>query len=129
MSEATIKQLLHELSELGARRDLGRMDKQAAIEAATPPEVKIALLAIESTYETAAAEIAASITDLESRIKAMVTEHGATVKGEGVQAVYMAGRVTWDAKALDGFALNHPELFGFRTEGKPSVSLRTVKRT
>lgn len=34
------------------------------------------------------------------------------------------GRVAWDTKALDVFMLALPELAKFKSEGKPSVSIR-----
>ncbi|MCG3145996.1 MAG: hypothetical protein HONDAALG_03775 [Gammaproteobacteria bacterium] len=52
---------------------------------------------------------------------------GATVKGAALSAVYAKGRVSWDNKALEGYAVAHPELLAFRSEGAPSVSIRGVK--
>ena len=64
------------------------------------------------------------IGQLEAQIKAAVLEYGRSVKGAGMQAVYMAGRVSWDDKFLQGYAATHEEILPARMEGKPSVSLR-----
>ena len=50
-----------------------------------------------------------------------------SVKGEKLQAIFSAGRQTWDTKALGGYALAHPELEKLKKVGKPSVSIREVK--
>ena len=103
----------------------GRLE--LAVEAAIPPEVKADLAAIDLEYAPMIEEAEARYAALEQQVKTEVLAHGATVKGAHVQAVYIKGRVTWDAKALDGYAMDHPELFVFRKEGPPSVSIRAVK--
>ncbi len=47
--------------------------------------------------------------------------------GVHLHAVFSQGRVTWDTKGLDRFALSHPEVVKFRKQGTPSVALRIVK--
>lgn len=64
---------------------------------------------------------------LEAEIKAEVLSLGASVKGMDLQAVYSKGRVSWDDRGLSGYALGVPAILQFRTEGKPSVSLREIK--
>jgi len=49
------------------------------------------------------------------------------VKGRELEAVYVKGRISWDNKALDGYAAAHPEIGAFRKQGDPSVSIRGVK--
>jgi hypothetical protein len=63
---------------------------------------------------------------LSSEIKQEVTRYGASVKGTHLYAVYARGRVTWDTKGLDRYAVEHPEVMHFRKQGQPTVSLRAV---
>lgn len=67
------------------------------------------------------------IQTLEDEIKAEVLVLGASVKGMDLQAIYSEGRVSWDDRGLCGYALGVPAILQFRTEGKPSVSLREGK--
>jgi len=122
-----LTQLLDQLADLRDALDDIRLSKQDAVEAAIPPDVKAELAAIDLEYAPMIEEAEAQCAALEQQVKAEVLAHGATVKGARVQAVYIKGRVTWDAKALDGYAMDHPELFAFRKEGAPSVSIRAVK--
>lgn len=64
---------------------------------------------------------------MESEVKRLAAIYGESVRGAYLQAVYSKPRVVWDSKALDGYALAHPELFAFRREGEPSVSIKAVK--
>ena len=60
-------------------------------------------------------------------IKADVLAIGATVKGSRYMAVWNKGRSSWDGKALEGFAMAHPEIRQAQSFGEPTVSLRQVK--
>lgn len=71
-------------------------------------------------------ELSEKIGGLEFAIKADVLNGGITVKGNSFMCVWSKGRVSWDTKALDGYAAGHPEIAQFRKEGDPSVSIRKV---
>lgn len=94
---------------------------------AIPPEVRAALAEIDEEFAPAIAAAEAAYKAAEEEAKALVVEHGATIKGQILQVVYTKGRITWDAKALDGYAINRPELFAFRSESSPSASVRFLK--
>jgi hypothetical protein len=61
---------------------------------------------------------------LEGEVKEAVRELGESVKQEGIHAIYMRGRVTWDTPGLTRYAETHPEVQEFRRIGAPSVSIR-----
>jgi hypothetical protein len=65
--------------------------------------------------------------ELTAKIKADILTAGQSFKGAHLQALYVKGRVSWDTKALDGYAIAHPEIAPMRKEGDPSVSIRAVK--
>ena len=76
----------------------------------------------------ATADARAKLAKLESAIKSEVRELGKGVEGDGVSVTYRPGnkRVSWDGKALDGFAAAHPEILVFRKESvtSPVVSIK-----
>ena len=120
-------ELLEQLYDMKCKADLLHSDKEQARKAAMPVEVVAELAAIDAEYEPMEAEVNAKIADLEAAVKSTVAALGETVKVRGLQAVYTAGRVTWDAKALDGYLLHEPALAAFRKVGEPSVSIRAAK--
>lgn len=61
---------------------------------------------------------------LEDEVREAVRQAGQSVKQEGIHAIYMRGRVTWDSRELNRYAEMHPELLEFRRIGNPSVSIR-----
>jgi hypothetical protein len=118
---------MQQLEDARARLDLLQADVDTLKDKAIPVEVKMALAEIDAEYEDALNAAKDAYAAAESAAKAAIAEHGESVKGQFLQAVWSKPRVTWDAKALDGYALNHPELFAFRKEGAPSVSIRAIK--
>ena len=119
-----IKQLLQQLEELYAQQDVVALQKQEVMDKLLPPELKAELAAIDLEFGQQTEAIAETIKVIEAEIKVAVVAHGATVKGQKFMAVFNKGRVSWDTKGLDGYAVAHPEVERFRKQGEPSVSIR-----
>lgn len=114
---------LHEL-RTASKQTVDKM--QALIDAAIPADVRQAIADIHAEYDQIIADINAAVGVLESQVKDAVIQHGATVKADNLMAVYVSGRVSWDDKGLNGYALAHPEITTFRKQGEPSVTIRKV---
>lgn len=114
---------LEQLKELDAQAEIIRLDKQAAIDAIFTDEIKAQLAAIDAEFNPMTEAVNNTIGLLETEVKTAVLNHGATVKCS-YTAVYNNGRVSWDTKALDGYAAAHPEINQFKKVGPPSVSIR-----
>jgi len=122
-----IKEMLDQLAELQSELGFFQTEQSDLIDGILTPEIKAQIAAVDLEYAPILNDRRARAAALEIKIKAAVIEHGATVKGSRAQAVFAKGRVSWDTKALDGYAVGQPALLAFRTEGSPSVSIRTVK--
>lgn len=121
-----IQTKLKQLAELQALSDLLALERQEAIDRILTPEIKTAIAGIEVEFSDKIGAALSSIEAIKAEIKADVLAFGATVKADRLQAVWMKPRVSWDARALDGYAVGHPELFAFRKEGEASVTFRSV---
>lgn len=115
-------QALEKLTELYAKRDLLMLNKKAAI----PAEVQKILDDIEVEFGSSQDAITQEIALIEAEAKSLVLESGETAKGGSLQAVYAKGRITWDTKALDGYAKANPAISEYRKQGDPSVSIRKI---
>ncbi len=109
--EAEIQDLLDTLTDLRAQRDT----------LALPYTEKIAALQEDMAEVTEALE--EQITAIRKAIRRAIIAYGESVKSEHARATYVAPRVTWDTKRLEGYAEAHPEIKTFRREGKPSVRI------
>ena len=98
--------------------------KKELIDAVLTPEIKEKLAEIDAEFDPKVDELSQQKSMLESEIKQEILDAGRTIKGTYHSFVWSKPRVSWDTKALDGYAAAHPEIAQFRTEGSPSVSVR-----
>ena len=119
---------LAEMTDLQAAIDVLRLQMEDEVAAVYTPEIKAQVKAIEVRHNADQEATQARIGELRGRIKMGVLQLGQTVKGDGAQAIWIKGRVSWDTRALTGYAAVHPEIEQFRKVGKPSVSIRRAAR-
>jgi len=126
MTENEIKTKLDMLADMRARADLAESERQRMIAESFDPLVIERLETIELNCK-AAAQLAQEQADiLEAEVKQLVAAHGTTIKSTFLQAVWNKPRVSWDGKQLEGYAAAHPEIRAFRSEGKPTVTIRSL---
>ncbi len=119
------KTKLLQLMELDDHLEVLKIDKQRAIDTIITDEIRGQLSAIDDELDPLSMAVRETIAQLEREVKVSVLEHGATVRAEtGYTATFVKGRVSWDTKALDGYAAAHPEIERFKKVGSPSVRLR-----
>lgn len=119
-----IYEKIEKYSDLGVGVDLINQEKQALIDQVLTPEIKEKLAEIDAEFDPKTDELLQQKSMLEAAIKMEVLQAGQTIKGTYHSFVWSKPRVSWDTKALDGYAAAHPEIQIFRTEGSPSVSVR-----
>jgi hypothetical protein len=121
-----IKQKLDMMANLQLGLEALRMRKQEEVNQVLTPEINARLAAVDAKYLGEMGDLQDKIAKINEEVRAEVLAIGASVKGTTLHAVWVKGRVSWDTKALDGYAAGHPEISQFRKEGQPSVSIRPV---
>jgi len=121
-----IYEKIEKYSDLCFGIDSINQEKQALIDTVLTPEIKEKLAEIDAEFDPKIESVSQEKAALEAEIKQEVLEAGRTVKGTYHSFVWSKPRVSWDTKALDGYAAAHPEIQAFRAEGAPSVSVRKV---
>ncbi|OAN40583.1 hypothetical protein A6A03_04560 [Chloroflexus islandicus] len=122
-------EILRTIEELADARD-ARAALAAAYDAKKADimrQVADELAALDAEYTPLLAASDAQIKTLEQDIRAAVLQHGASVRGSRMQAVYIRGRTTWDTKGLLRYAAHHPDVLVYRKEPAPTVQLRMIK--
>jgi hypothetical protein len=127
MAMASPSELLEVLTNLRAQRVCLQLDDDAERQVLLAP-VKDALDQLDTRYRQRAEDIAAQESSILDIIKEQVLNQGISAKGGHLQAIYVAGRVTWDTKKLDGYAAAHQEINSFRKVGEPSITIRELTR-
>lgn len=118
---------LRRLADLQAAVDLARMDYEAK-RAEILQKVQAELDAVDVEFRPVLDAAEENAATLEAEIKTDVLLRGESMRGGVYQAIYMKGRVSWDARGVDEYARSHPELLRYRREGQPSVTLRPLNR-
>lgn len=124
------KQIQAALDALYAMRLLAasiKEEQQSLIDAILTEEQKEKILEINSEYATRIEDANHTLSEAEDKVKITVKGMGKTIKSNNLQAVFTAGRVTWDSKGLQGYAAAVPELLKFQKVGEPTISIREVK--
>ena len=121
-----MQDLIKQYTELRTAYDLESAEYERQ-RAAIMAKIQDELDAVSAEFTPRLIAASDKFTALEAQIKDAVKAQGKTEKGERWQFVYTKGRVSWDTKALDGYAAAHPEVAQFKIEGEPSVSIRAVK--
>ena len=124
----TVVEMLEEVFEARCFLDALNLKRLDALDALITPEIRSRMLSIEAEFEEPITEQTERIADMEKAVRARVEQEGCSTKSEHLHAVWMKGRVTWDSKKLDAYAVADPKMLAFRTEGSPSVSLRPVTK-
>jgi hypothetical protein len=102
------------------------IEKQKLIDSVMTDEIKQKLADIEAEFLGKMAAANAKITDLDMEIRQDILANGSSVKGNFLMAIWNKGRVFWDAKGLEGFAVAYPQINAFRREGEPLVTIRKI---
>jgi hypothetical protein len=122
----TIQEMLDQLAEMQSKLDVLNLQEQEQRAAIIPEEVKRQLDDLKLEFDGKRSACDENIAELRELITLAVKAGGATVKGTRLSAVFVKGRVTWDTKGVDGFALAYPALLAYRKEGEPTVQFRSV---
>lgn len=120
------KQKLDKLADLMAERDYIALKKQELLEQAMPAEVKQAIADINAEFAPQEQAVSEAIDNATKDVKDDVLKVGESVKGDFLHAVFVGGRISWDTKGIDGFAVAHPEINAFKKQGEPSVTIRKI---
>lgn len=122
----SINEKLDQLANFQAEKEVLQLQKQELIDEILTAEIKARLDDIEAEFAPRVAAVEENIAALEDEIKTAVLENGATVRGAFLRAVWYRGRVSWDTKGMEEFALSHPEVMRYRKQGQPYVSITRV---
>lgn len=103
-------------------------DKKKLIEETMPKEVRAKVTEIEEEFAGKTEKAQKELEKLEEEIKAGVVAVQKTLTVKGMKAFYYDGRVSWDAKGLEGVIKNNPDvakvISKFKKQGKPYASFR-----
>jgi len=122
-----IEKQLDQLANFRAEKDYLGLYKQELIDQVLTPEIKARLEEIEAEFAGRLQAVDENITALEGEIRQAVIQHGETVRGSFLRAIWHKGRVTWDTQGMERFSRAHPEVLAYRKQGEPFISITKIE--
>lgn len=120
-----IKAKLIQLKELDRRLEIISNDKDVVIDSILTKEIKDQLEAVDQEFDEkwTVLKDEANKLELEIREEVLMTGIGLKKTVDNYGVFFVKGRVSWNVKALEGYAIAHPEIDKFKKVGKPSVRI------
>lgn len=124
-----IKRMLDELHNLRCGVDAIKLERDALIDSQLTEDQRIKLRDIRDEYQEKIEAILQRMEQMESAVRAAVSESMTSVKADHLHAIYSKPSTTWDSEGLLAMAQN-PEfawLLQFKKESAPRVQIRITK--
>lgn len=125
MEDTELMAMLDELSDTEVGLDLIIAEKETLKNKQIPLEIQAELEAIDAEYAPKIETMKSYIEARKKHIQALLKENAKPIKSKFYNYSYEE-EVVWDAKALDGYALSHPEILWMRNT-KPKTRLTPKK--
>lgn len=128
MNNEEIVVLMNKFVDMKSQIALLEADKQKLISETMPKEVRERVEEIEEEFAGKTEKAQKDLEKLEEEIKAGVVSLQKALAVKGMKAFYYEGKVSWDAKGLEGVIKNNPEVANviskFKKQGKPYAAFR-----
>jgi hypothetical protein len=124
---AELETLLIEFREAQDASAMADEAVSAALDELMPPEVRIAIAECNAEMQPMVDAARTKTKEVEEHVRAWVLEHQEGGKAAGFEALYSAGRTTWDTKGLEKAMRLIPALADYRKSGDPYVTIRKAK--
>jgi phage host-nuclease inhibitor protein Gam len=131
MTNEEVVVLMNKYMDLKSQASSLDADKKKLIDEMMPKEIREKIAEIEDEFAGKSEKAEKALADLEEEIKNGVISLRKTLAVKGLKADFHPGRVTWDAKALEGVVESNPDvakvIAPFKKQGKDYASFRFDK--
>jgi hypothetical protein len=127
MDEKSLQELMDFLADTEVQRDMVIAERETLKKEQIPPGIQVELESIDLEYADKIKLIEDNIKARKEQLQILLKEWAKSVKSQYYTYSYEPV-VEWNAEALDGYALNHPEILWMRKEGKPKTRLTPKKK-
>jgi phage host-nuclease inhibitor protein Gam len=123
-----IVQLMNKYMDLKSQIVLLEADRKKLIDEAIPKDVRDKVAEIEQEFEGKNELAQKDLASLEEQIKAGVVSVQKSLVVKGLKVSFHSGRVSWDAKGLEGVLKSNPDvakvISPYKKQGKDYASFR-----
>ncbi len=131
MANEEVVVLMNKYMEMKSQTEQLEVDKKKLIDEAMPKDVREKIAEIEEEFAGKNEKAQKDLAELEEEIKNGIVSARETLIVKGLKAEFHPGRVTWDAKGLEGVIKNNPDIAKvispLKKQGKDYASFRFDK--
>ena len=129
MSERILA-LLNTLNEADLRLANVERAEKAAMDNLLGEELRMEIEALKEELEPAKEAVREEVSRIKKEISEAIKLHGASVKGDYFNAIYIKPKRRWNSDKLEGLFAANPDLNidDYSTLGSPSAQIRTIKK-
>ncbi len=124
--------LMNKYMEMKSQATRLEADKKRLMEEAMPKEVREKIAEIEEEFAGKNEKAEKELAKLEEEIKIGIVSLRDTLVVKGLKASFHPGRVTWDAKGLEGVIKSNPDIANviapYKKQGKDYASFSFDKK-
>jgi len=122
----SIVSTLARLDDAKSGKEVYTKKKQDLVNSVITDDIKQQIKDIEAEFAPDIERFDEVITALTDEVKEATIAHGSSVKGEYMKSTFVKGRVTWDSKGLEGYAVANPDVLMFKKTGNPSARIGNI---
>ena len=126
MNEKELQERMDALADIEIQRDMVVAERDTLKQKQLPVDIQAELEQIDEEFAPKIEQIELNIKARKEQLQAMLKEYAKPVKSKFYTWTYES-KTEWNADALDGYALSHPEILWMRKEGKPTTRLTPKK--
>ena len=128
MEEQDLQKLMDDLDDTEVHLGNFQADKETLKKTQIPLDIQVKLEEIDIEFSPQEEALQKDIKKKRDFLQKELKKFGKPIKSKFYSYSYEDGEPVWDTSFLDGYALNHPEILHWRSEGKPVTRLTKIKQ-
>jgi hypothetical protein len=128
LDEQELKKMMDEVDNIEVHLSNIQADKETLKQKQIPLDVQVKLEEIDIEFKDQIESLGKQIKKKKDFLQKELLKFGKPVRSKFYEYRFEPGEPEWDTSFLDGYALNHPEILHWRSEGKPSTRLMKIKQ-
>ena len=128
MEEQELKKLMDDLDNIEVHLSNLNSDKETLKQKQIPLDIQVKLEEIDIEFQDQIESLGKQIKKKKDFLQKELLKFGKPVRSKFYEYRFEPGEPVWDTSFLDGYALNHPEILHWRSEGSPKTRLARIKQ-
>jgi hypothetical protein len=128
LTEEDLRKMMDDLDNTEVHLGNLQADKETLKQTQIPLEIQVKLEEIDLEFQDQIESLGKQIKKKKDFLQKELLKFGKPVRSKFYEYRFEPGEPVWDTSFLDGYAINHPEILHWRSEGSPKTRLMKIKQ-